>query len=396
MANQPLTVAWFSYFPVEWLPGVPAEARNVPKQHPASWQRVLLEEFEQCPDLRLHIVVLRKQFARDLTFERNGVTFHLVHTPGGWRAPTLFWLDTILIRRVLRQVQPDVVHAWGTEQGAALVAQRLGLPNIVTVQGLMSWYATITPPTGYDHVTKFLEHQAFKRIPLATTEARFSVKYLRDRYPRLHVEQIEHAPDPVFHRLVRRPQTAPLRFIFVGAFDHRKGGDVLLRSLDTLKDELNFELIVVGKPKQPFFEQLKGSVSPALWQRIVFKENLTHVQVAEQLTTATMMLCPTRGDVSPNAVKEAAAAGLPVVATNVGGIPDYIFSDQNGVLCAPNSAEEFTAAIRAAARHPHFLRGEVDAATLVRVREYLSPKLMARRFLETYRLALATQPRRKL
>lgn len=396
MANQPLTVAWFSYFPVEWLPGVPDEARNVPKQHPASWQRVLLEEFEKSPELRLHVVVLRKQFTRDLTFERNGVTFHLVHTAGGWRAPTLFWLDTILIRRVLRKVQPDVVHAWGTEQGAALVAQRLGLPNVVTVQGLMSWYATITPPTGYDYVTRFLENQTFKRIPLATTEARFSVNYLRQRYPRLHVEQVEHAPDPVFHRLVRKPQTTPLRFIIVGAFDHRKGGDVLLRSLDTLKGELTFELIVVGKPKQPFFDQLKSSVSAALWQRIVFKENLTHVQVAEQLSTATMMLCPTRGDVSPNAVKEAAAAGLPVVATSVGGIPDYIFPDKNGVLCAPNSAEEFTAAIRAAARHPRFSRGEVDAATLASVRDYLSPQLMGRRFLECYRLALSTQPVRKL
>jgi len=395
MATKPLTVAWFSYFPVEWLPDAPEEVRRVPRQHPASWQRVLLNEFEKFPDLRLHIVVLRKQFARDLTFERNGVTFHLVRTPGGWRAPSLFWLDTVLIRRVLRKVKPDVVHAWGTEQGAALVAQRLGLPRVVTIQGLMAWYANVTPPTRYDYITRFLEQQALTHVPLATTEARFSVQYLRHKFPRVHVEQVEHAPDPVFHQVVRRPQTAPARFVFVGAFDFRKGGDLLLRALDALKDELKFELIAVGKPKQPFLDQLKASVSETLWRRITFKENLTHVQVAEELSTATMMLCPTRADVSPNAVKEAAAAGVPVVATAVGGIPDYVLPGLNGLLCSPGSLAEFMDAIRAASRHPQFGRGEVDGVTLKQVREYLSPQLMARRFLESYHLALAQSGRGK-
>src|ERR1051325_10954660 len=122
MAKNPLTVAWFSFFPLEWLSDMPEPVQRLPRQHAASWQRVLLAEFEKNPELRMHVVVLRKYFERDLTFERNGVTFHLVKTPGGLRAPSLFWLDTVLIRRVLRAVKPDVVHAWGTEQGAALVA----------------------------------------------------------------------------------------------------------------------------------------------------------------------------------------------------------------------------------------------------------------------------------
>jgi hypothetical protein len=50
--------------------------------------------------------------------------------------------------------------------------------------------------------------------------------------------------------------------------------------------------------------------------------------------------------------------------------------------------DEFTETLRAAVRHPQFSRGEVDAATLVRMREYLSPQLMAKRFLEVYHLAL--------
>ena len=65
MTARPLTVAWFSYFPVEWLPGVPEAVQRLPRQHPASWQRVLLAEFEKNPGLKLHVIVLRKQFERD-------------------------------------------------------------------------------------------------------------------------------------------------------------------------------------------------------------------------------------------------------------------------------------------------------------------------------------------
>ncbi|MCU0785387.1 MAG: glycosyltransferase family 4 protein [Verrucomicrobia bacterium] len=389
MVADPLTVAWFSYFPVEWLSGVPAPVTRLPRQHPASWQRVLLAEFEKNPALRLHVVVLRKQFERDLTFVRNGVTFHLVKTPGGLRAPSLFWVDTVLIRRVLRAIRPDVVHAWGTEQGAALVAERLGYPRVTTIQGLISWYSKVSPPSWHERVAGFLENYALRRVPLVTTEARFSVQYLRHRFPRLHVEQVEHAPDPVFHSVVRRPQTTPLRFIFVGAFDHRKGGDVMLQALDRLRGEIDFELLVVGKPRGTFLQTLQAGVSPEFWRRIIFKDQLTHREVAQELSTATMMLCPSRADVSPNAVKEAVVAGVPVIGTAVGGIPDYVFPGQNGRLCSPGNLAELMEAIRAACGHPLFGVGRVEPKSLAQTRAYLSPELMARRFMEVYQQALA-------
>ena len=247
----------------------------------------------------------------------------------------------------------------------------------------------MTPPTWHDRLAGCLENYALRRVPLVTTEARFSVQYLRHRFPQLHVEQVEHAPDPAFHAVLRRPQTAPVRFIFVGAFDHRKGGDVMLQALDQLLGEIDFELLVVGKPRGTLLQSLQASVSPEFWRRLLFKEHLTHVEVAQELSTATMMLCASRADVSPNSVKEAAVAGVPVIATAVGGIPDYIFPGLNGVLCAPGSSGEFKAAIRLACSHPRFRRGEVDPATLTQVRAYLSPQLMAERFLEMYHLARA-------
>jgi len=383
----PLTVAWISHFPVEWLSDAPEQVRLLRPHHPASWQRVLLAELEKVPSLRLHILVLRNELERDFTFERHGVTFHLIKTPRGLRAPSLFWVDTILIRRVLNKIKPDVIHAWGTERGAALVANRLGLPRVVTIQGLVSWYSQIVPPHPHDRLAGVLERYSLPRTPLITTESNFSVQWLRKHFPNSRVEQIEHAPDPIFHRVQRQPQIKPFRFIFVGALDERKGGKFLVQALDRLRSEIPFELIVVGKPDPEITAVLRRRVSPETWGRIIFKGNLTPLEVAQELSTAAMMIFPTLADVSPNAVKEAVVAGVPVVGSAVGGIPDYVIPGRNGILFPAGELKELIEAIRAACRHPLFSRGMVEPGVLAQMRDYLSPALMGRRFLEMYQAA---------
>jgi len=384
MPTPPLTVAWFSYFPVEWLPGAPEEVRRLPRLHPASWQRVLLEELENNPAVKLHVVVLRKQFARNLTFVRNGVTFHLIKTIGGLRGPTLFWLDTWLIRRKLAEIKPDVVHAWGTEQGAGLVARRLKYPYVVTVQGLLTWYAELVELNHYQRFAMRLEKWSLPCAPVVTTESTFAVDYIRQRWPRANVRQVEHAPDWIFHRLERKPQAGPLRFLYVGSISRIKGSDLLLRALDRLKDELPFELVVVGKPEGEEMERIRRELSEGLWRRIQFKQDLAPAQIAEELMAATMMLFPTRADTSPNSVKEAAVAGVPVVASAVGGIVDYIWPGRNGFLFPSENLDEFIAAIRRACSDPRFRAGLVEPAALEQARDYLSPRRMGKGFLEIY------------
>jgi glycosyltransferase involved in cell wall biosynthesis len=390
----PLTIAWISSFPIEWLSDVPESVQRLPREHPLSWQRVLLKELENAPELRLHILILRKQFERDFTFKRNGVTFHLIKTPGGFRAPSLFWVDTVLIQRKLAEIKPDLVHAWGTERGAALVATRLPFPRIITIQGLMTWYGKVLRISWHDRLAAVLERYSLKRSPLITTESNFSVEWLRRHFPKARVEQIEHASDSVFHRVLRQPQTEPIRFLFVGTMDQRKGGDLLVRALDLLKNELGFELIVAGQVNAEMRESLRRQVSTDLWQRIVFKGSLAPPQIAQELSLATMMIFPTLADVSPNAVKEAVVASVPVIGSAIGGIPDYVIPDKNGTLFKSGNLTELIAAIRAACSHPLFSRGTVESNTLAKMREYLSPGVMGKRFLNIYRIAYEQQTNR--
>ena len=118
----PVSIAWISYFPLGWLPNLPEELRYLPRLHPATWQRVLLNELKPVKGLRLHVVLAQTGLARSCSFEMDHVVFHCLKVPKGMRSLSLFWWETHLIRRCLRTIQPDMVHAWGTERGAALVA----------------------------------------------------------------------------------------------------------------------------------------------------------------------------------------------------------------------------------------------------------------------------------
>jgi glycosyltransferase involved in cell wall biosynthesis len=382
--DRPLRVAWISDFPVEWMPGVPEEAARLPRQHPATWQWVLLNELEKDATVDLHVVILRKDLSANRTFRHGGATFHLLKVPGGIRAPSLFWIDTILIRPALALIQPDLVHAWGTERGAALVASRLPYPYLVTIQGLLTWYSELVPLGRYDRFAAWLEQLSLPRARVITTESRFSVDYLRARYPRATVQQAEHAPAWRFHEIRRRPQISPMRILCVGTWGYRKGSDLLLRALDGVIGKLDFELIAVGGSDESFLAVLRSELSPSLWQRITVHRHLTPEQIADELSRATILALPTRADTSPNAVKEAVVAGVPVVATAVGGVPDYVFPGRNGVLSPAGDLAGVIHALQEAAAHPLFSRGQVDPTTLQEMRAYLSPAQMRTNFLKAY------------
>lgn len=382
--SAPIKVAWITNFGVEWLPDLPPELARSPRQHPMTWQRVLLAELEKKRDVEIHVIVIRKTIDRDISFERNGTWFHVLKTRSGWRAPTFFWVETLLIRRVLNRIRPDLVHAWGTEAGAALVASRLGYPYLVTIQGLLGWYKELVSLSAYFRFNAGLESLSLRRARTVTTEATFAVRFLQEHYPHLQVHQAEHAPDWVFHQVQREPQIEPKRFLFVGTLEERKGVDLLLQALDQVR-QTPFELIIVGgSPRSPFMQSLQKGVSQELWQRLTFREALSPAEIAAEMTKATILIMPTRADTSPNAVKEAAVAGLPVIASRLGGIPDYISDGKNGFLFRSGDLGDFIQALTRACNHAAFGRGIVDSDCLKQVRHYLSPALMEQRFSDLY------------
>ncbi len=161
---------------------------------------------------------------------------------------------------------------------------------------------------------------------------------------------------------------------------------MLLKALDRIRAELEFTLTLVEvAPNREMIAALKRETSAALWERVRFVHMAGPPEVAQELSRAGMVLFPTRADTGPVAVKEAVAAGVPVVGSNVGGLPDYIQPGRNGVLFPAGDLDAFVQAIREACSNPVLGKGMVDSTVLAQVRDHLSPKRMAEGFVNIYR-----------
>ena len=78
-----------------------------------------------------------------------------------------------------------------------------------------------------------------------------------------------------------------------------------------------------------------------------------------------------------------------MIATETGGIPDYVIPGKNGCLFKSGDVNDCREKLRMALAHPEFSKGIVDSATLARMREYLSAETMAAKFKKAYQQTLA-------
>ncbi|RME64785.1 MAG: glycosyltransferase family 1 protein, partial [Nitrospirae bacterium] len=118
--------------------------------------------------------------------------------------------------------------------------------------------------------------------------------------------------------------------VLLGRFIKDKGHDIALETVKGLPD-LSFRLFFIGNDNTEWGRYIKNLVRKyGLEKRVVF---LGHREDARQLLCAMdLMVQPSRREALGLSVLEAMSAGLPVVASNVGGLPEVIRDGVNGFL----------------------------------------------------------------
>lgn len=106
--------------------------------------------------------------------------------------------------------------------------------------------------------------------------------------------------------------------------------------------------------------------------------------VRERLRELDVLVQPSRADNFPLAVLEAMAAGVAVVATRVGGVPELVLDGETGLLVEPESPTALAAALESLASDPD-RRRELGRRGRERAREEFSPEQMAVRTVALYR-----------
>jgi glycosyltransferase involved in cell wall biosynthesis len=174
--------------------------------------------------------------------------------------------------------------------------------------------------------------------------------------------------------------------IYVGEFRHIKGADLLIDAVAKLRAAGRpVTLTLAGDGEES--ASLKAQVEQlGLGDAVRF---IGHVKARYGFSKGSLLVVPSRGDSMPYVVIEAAAAGIPMVAANVGGIPE-IFGEHRDALFAPSNTAAMADAIEAALQDPAAAK-ERAKSLRERIFMHFSQKAMVEGVFAGYRDAFANR-----
>lgn len=237
------------------------------------------------------------------------------------------------LRRQFKQLKPDVIHLHSSKAGLVgrLAALKLGVPVLFTAHG---WAFTEGVSGGSSLLYRVLE-----RLVAPLTDRIITVsEYDRQRALQCAVgnpdllQTVHNGMPAVAAHLTQRGtdsngQHQPNRLVMVARFEQPKDHQLLLQALAQVSGDWQLQLIGDG----PLLAQAKQTAAQLqLTQRIEFAG--ARDDVAQQLANASVFVLLSRWEGLPLTILEAMRAGLAVVASRVGGVPELVEPGVTGLL----------------------------------------------------------------
>ncbi|MGI9355432.1 MAG: glycosyltransferase [Rhizobiaceae bacterium] len=292
--------------------------------------------------------------------------------------------------RNVRELNLDVLHSHGAKGGA--YARIIGTLLRMRAKRPVRLYCPHGGSIHYDRNS--LAGRVFfgleRVMERFTDRLIFVSKYERDGY----IEKVGNPPCPyslVFNGLTE-PEFEPVcpaadasDFLYIGMMRDLKGVDVFLDALPLVVQRTgrNATATLIGDGPD-LSAYVKRDSANAEGIRTIF---LPPMDVRKAFSHGRIMVVPSRAESMPYIVLEALAAQVPLIATNVGGIPE-IYGEHAGALVEPDSIQALAERMAGVLQETTALPGVEKLAN--RINRNFSAKTMANSVMEAYRAALST------
>ena len=240
-------------------------------------------------------------------------------------------LTSLHFLRLARSLKLDVLHGHGAKAGAFVRMRRKSKKTIrvYTPHGGSLHYP---PGTLKGNVYARMERALMNRTDLFLFESGFA----RDTYQRV-IGKPAGLVRCVFNGVTASefdpvsPAEDATDIVYVGEFREIKGADLLIQAVARLRaDGKPVTLTLAGDGEET--ENLKALIAKLNVSDAV--RFIGHVKARYGFSKGKVLVVPSRGDSMPYVVIEAAAAGIPMVAANVGGIPEIFGPYTDGLFVA--------------------------------------------------------------
>jgi glycosyltransferase involved in cell wall biosynthesis len=296
--------------------------------------------------------------------------------------------DALIARKFLglaRQLKLDVLHGHGAKAGVfvRLKGKSKKIIRVYTPHGGSLHYP---PDTLKGAVYSRMERALMNRTDLFLFESAFA----RDTYQRV-IGKPTGPVHCVFNGVTAAefdpvtPADDATDLVYVGEFRRIKGADLLIEAVARLRADGNpVTLTLAGDGEET--AALKAQIQQLkLGDAVRF---IGHVKPRYGFSKGRLLVVPSRGDSMPYVVIEAAAAGVPMLAARIGGIPE-IFGPHEDALFAGNSIGAMADAIEAALADLETARARAKELR-ERIFVHFSQKAMVDGVLAGYRDTLGT------
>ena len=254
-----------------------------------------------------------------------------------------YFMNIPAVKKLIRDLEPNIVHAhyatgyglWGSVQPSA--------PLVISV-----WGTDILDAKRKRFTVAPITRKALKAAHAITATSQFLVKETIAFYPEAE-NKITHVPfgipvDGIADSSNDRGE-GPTEFIFAKQFLKNYAPDLVLAAFaEAVKQMPPARLRMIGGgPMMGELKQLAASLK--ISDRIAIENFLPPEAASEAIKSADIMVMPSYNESFGVAALEAAFYGLPVIATNVGGIPEIIRHEHNGLLIQPGDQKGLTEAM---------------------------------------------------
>ncbi len=255
-----------------------------------------------------------------------------------------------MLRDAISSGPVGAIHAYSQHVALSSAGLIRKYPSVVSTDGTAAQNADQLPfryPTRFTpHVTALAERfekKVFEAATIVVAQSEWAADGIRERYgisdDRLQVIPFGIMPPPA----VAQPATNLLEITFTGNTILRKGGVQLMRVFANRRwNERGVVLNMVTRDPVPDMPGVKAfpDLRPG------------DSRLTEMLARTAVFALPSEIDKSPYSVLEAMFAGVPVVSTKVGGVPEMVVDGETGLLVGIGNDEALAVAIERLLDYP--------------------------------------------
>ncbi len=324
----------------------------------------LVEAMRKMHDVDVFVVTFQSGRTQHEIVRVGEVDVHVL--PKGTRGALTRYRDNrYAFRKCVDSLNPDIVHGQGIGR-EGFVALSSGYPGVVTIHGVLGEDARYLSDARKRLRNRFKSFIS-ERFCVSHAGHIISISPYVEQYYQKRIRGTVHAisnpVSEVFYSVKRAAK--PGRILFAGKIIPRKAIVDLIGAMGLLKDRPGTELVIAGDTDDyNYLARVKEEVArQGVESSVTFLGLLDERQLLDEFAKAALLVLPSYQETAPMVILQAMAAGLPVVATAVCGVPELVRDGETGLLLEPGDVGQLAAHMRKLV-DDDILRESMSAASL--------------------------------